>query len=540
VSSVLDELTVGGLLARAVRRNPDGHAIVVDDRHLDFGALDEQSAQLARQLLAAGISKGSRVGLLFPNDERFVIAWFATTRIGAVAVPLSTLATAPELVRTVRHADLQLVLCADRFRSHDYVARWEQALPGIAAGRPYRLLDVPFLRDIWIWGDAAPTWAGQVVLDGEPDASVELLEAAQREVYPSDPASIIYTSGSTADPKGVVHAHASIARQARNGAELRSLTPTDRVFTAMPFFWVGGLTVALLACVHAGAALLVCSSAEPDEVLDFLERERLTFYLGWAHLAKALEQASTFPDRDFSPVRGGTFYAALPPELRPTDLTLINEGLGMTETAGPHSQASMVQVPESLRGTFGPAVLGMDHRIVDARTGQVQPDGVTGELQVRGDTLMLGLHKRERHTYLDRDGWYPTGDLAHLRDGQLYFHGRLDDMVKTNGANVSPREVERVLLEIDGVSSAFVTGVTDTEGVTRVGAVVITAPGAEVTPSDIVEGARSVLSSFKVPRHVVVIPVDLQPITSSGKADRKALVALLEKAAVGDSDAETP
>ncbi|MCW2621281.1 MAG: hypothetical protein JWL64_883 [Frankiales bacterium] len=532
-------MTVPELLAQVLRDHGAADALVVDDLHLSFADLEVQSGRLARQLLDAGIGKGGRVGLLFPNDERFVLAWLAVTRIGAVAVPISTLATASELARTVRHADVHLALSADSFRSHDYVARWEQAYDGVRAGAPFRLLAAPYLRGIWIWGDRSPGWATRVDLAREPDCSPALLAAVEAEVFASDPLSVIYTSGSTAEPKGVVHSHGTVLRQAAKQAAERGLTAQDRVFTPLPFFWVGGLTVALLACLTSGSATLVTGHADPERVLDFLERERLTFYLGWPHLARSLAAAASFPTREFSHVRGGNFHAALPPALRPTDLGLLNEGLGMTETAGPHTRSSSPQLPAALRGSFGEPSTGMDHRVVDPVTRAVLDPGRTGELQVRGDTLMLGLHKRERADYLDADGWYSTGDLVLLRDGNVFFQGRLDDLIKANGTNVSPREVEAVLTTFPQVAGAFVTGVSDDEGVTRVGAVVFSADGAAVSPADVLRHCREVLSSYKVPRYVVVLPADQVPTTASSKPDRLRLVQLVEGAAARGQDGRT-
>ncbi|MCW2622549.1 MAG: hypothetical protein JWL64_2151, partial [Frankiales bacterium] len=286
--------TVGELLARAATAAPQGEVIVLDDTRLTYRELLDRSAVLARQLLAGGVGKGGRVGLLMPNDERFVVALFALARIGAVTVPLSTFATAPELARTVRHADLQLVISADSFLSHDYVARWEQALPGLAAGAPQQLVTAPFLRDLWISGESVPGWARRLEDPAAQAVSAEVLAAAEGEVDASDPVVIIYTSGSTSEPKGVVHSHSGLVRQAAKQATSRGLCAQDRLFSPMPFFWVGGLTVVLLAGVHAQATVLLSGCQDPDDVLAFLERERATWYVGWPHGARALEAAPSF------------------------------------------------------------------------------------------------------------------------------------------------------------------------------------------------------------------------------------------------------
>ena len=521
--------TISALLAQRRADSCDRECLVADEQRMTYGQLEEQSERFARQLLAAGVSFGTRIGILLPNRPEFVVSWTAIARIGAVAVPISTLSTPAELRRICRHANLHLLVSSATYLHHSFVDLIANALGGLDQERPpYRLATLPRLRSVWMWGEGVPGWSEPIDLDVEPDISAEVLAAVEYDVTAGDVASIIYTSGSTADPKGVMHTHGSLMRAARKCRDSYDQRADDRLFTQMPFFWVGGLTVNLLAAMSAGATQLTCSSSAASAVLEFLERERATSVTAWPHLARSIAADPTFSVRDLSSVRMGGLHEALPPSARPIDPTLMNSALGMTETAGPHTVASLAELPEERRGSFGPPQPGMAHRVVDPATGRPVAAAEVGDLLVRGDTRMAGLVRRERHETFDDDGWYRTGDLVSIRDGHLHFHGRLDDLIKTAGANVSPREVEEVLTRLPGVLAAVVTSVDGGERGDVVGAVlVVSDPGFDVDA--IRAAAKLELSSYKVPRVIVILGPDEVPLMSSGKVNRLALIERLRR-----------
>lgn len=531
-------LTLPDLVTQAARRWPERELLVFDQQRLTFREAERQSALLARQLLAAGIGKGAHVGLLFPNAPAFVVSLLAVGRIGAVAVPVSTFSTAAELRTLVRHADLKAILFADQFLGHDYINRLEEAFPTLSdqleRGAPLSVSDAPFLRRAWVWSDQPPSWA-QSALSDFALAPSAVLKAAEAQVVSADIGAIIYTSGSTGEPKGVVHSQGNLLRQSVKQAEDGDYRAGDRIFSAMPLFWVGGLTYKLLPAMQVGACLLGTANGAADALLDFIERERTTLFLGWPYHARALMAAASFADRDLSALRGGNLYAALPVECRPSDPGLVISGLGMTETAGPHTAGQRRLVDESLRGSVGWAAPGMEHRVVDAQSGRDLEDGELGELWVRGDTLMLGLYKRDPTEVFTADGWYRTRDLVSRRDGHFFFEGRLDDMVKIRGVNIAPREVESCLLTLDGVVHVAVTGVRDASGDLVLAAAVLTVDPA-LDENTVRQFLRAELSAYKVPTLICLLPAAELPMRSSGKVDRLALVDRLQ-AAVG---ADTP
>lgn len=521
------EPRVPALLEECVRQYANHELCVFDDERLTYGQADERSALLARQLLAAGVGKGTRIGMIFPNSPEFIITWLAIVRIGAVAVPMSTLATGAELVTIIRHADVQLLITVDRYLKHDYPAALEAELEGLpAVSRPYRLVQVPHLREVWVWGNDCPAWASPVDLSVASGVSADLLAAVEAQVSPADVVSIIYTSGSTAAPKGVIHTHNSFMLQAAKLAASFPYRNDDRVFTPLPFFWVGGLTFVVLNSMHTGSALLG-SGKSGSALLDFLERERVTYLTGWPHLMRAIDSDPTFPDRDFSSMRGGSLVAALPAHRRPKNAA-FGIALGMTETGGPHTVAA-IDYPDELAGSLGTLMPGMEHKLLDVETRLPVVDGAVGELFVRGDALMQGFVKQVRESTFDADGWYRTGDLVSYREGHLFFHGRTDDMIKTSGTNVAPREVELALLALPGIEQAIVLSVPDPQRVNVVGAVVVRSTESRLVAEEIRTSLKATLSTYKIPRVIKIMEGKDVPVLSSTKIDRRLLVRQLSE-----------
>ena len=531
-----DVATVPGLVRGAARAFAGREFVVTPDRTLTFGEADARSRRWAKRLLAAGIGKGSRVGLLFSQREEFVVAFLAITRVGAIAVPMSTFAKPPELRRALGHADVAVLLAPRELGGSSTEELFEAVFPQLTETRAPRLLleDAPFLRSIWILGGAAGgderAWStnapGLWELEDDPDVDDDLLDAVEAQVTPADPVVIVSTSGATAEPKAVVHTHGAQVRHARAMAEVYELTPDDRTFTNMPFFWVGGLTVVVLSSMHVGAAVVTVERMDTTEMLDLIERARPTRLLGWT-LYERLSADPSFGSRDLSSVV----------EMRPPELAapgLRHNSLGMTETGGPHTAASRtnnaVDLPEHLRGSFGPPVPGTQHKIVDPDSGEELPGGVEGEICVRGGGLMDGLYKKERSQAFDEDGWYHTGDKGYLRDGFLFFTGRLTEMIKTGGANVAPREVELAIEAHPGVQAAFVVGIPDEERGELVGCIVCPAPGHELDPAALRDQLRDELASYKIPRKVMVVHYDDLPWLPTGKMSKPRIVELLSDA----------
>lgn len=537
------EPTIPGLLRRNRAARQDHPVLVLDDHVTTYGELEDRSEQFARQLLAAGISKGARVGVMLPNDESFLISWLGIARIGAIAVTLPSLATAHEVATIARHADLQLLIAARRYLHHDFAARLAEAFSGISAqAAPLRLTDAPFLRALWLWCEAdddCPAWAHRIDLAVPSEIDAALLAAAEAAVHSSDPAGIIYTSGSTAEPKGIIHSHGSFVRQGLKLAASFGYAPDERVYASMPFFWVGGLTTTLMCVLSVGGTILA-SRHTGAALLDFIERQRTTAVITWPHILRSLADDPSFVGRDWSSMRNGLFYEALPTSRKPAEKSLLSAPIGMTETNGPYTIIDRF-AGEAQRGSLGRLMPGLEARLVDPDSGETfaqwtgddrdaDSAGRTGILHLRSDVMMLGMVRRENADVFTPDGWYDSCDLISLQNSHLHYHGRADDLIKAHGANVSPREVEGVIAQIAGVAAVHAVGVPDLQRGTVVGAVVVPEPGHPLDPETIRAAAAAALASYKVPRIILIRAASELPVLPSSKVDRRRLVKILQEA----------
>jgi acyl-CoA synthetase (AMP-forming)/AMP-acid ligase II len=510
--------------------------VVLGEQRVTYADADARSARLARALASSGVGKGTRVGLLFPNGPDWLTAWLATARIGALAVPINTFQPPRELGWMLRHADIDTLLTCDSLLGNDLLERIEGCAGSLsrqsAGGGRLALAELPYLRQVVVWGDGARSWATGVdeFLARAETIQPALLAEIEAEVRPADAMLIIYSSGSTAEPKGAIHSHGAVIRHAFNLNTMRDVCPGDVVYSPMPFFWVGGVVFVLVSAMHLGATLLCEDRFEPGETLALLERERATVVMGWPHFAKALAEHPSFPERDLSSIRTGNLYDVLPEDRRVPDPELRSNSLGMTESCGPHTFDRMdIDLPESLRGSFGRSVDGVSHKVVDPETGAPIGPNEPGEIYVRGYSLMQGLYKREREEVFEPDGYYRTGDGGRFdAEGHLYFEGRLGELIKTAGANVTPREVELVLEGLDGVREAFVVGVSHPDRGENVAATVVLAEGVQADSDSLRASLKRELSAYKLPRHWWLADSEDLPMTDSGKIDKRRLRDTLE------------
>jgi acyl-CoA synthetase (AMP-forming)/AMP-acid ligase II len=526
-------LTVGALLHTRAAERPDQVLLAVDDESLTYDDACRRSAELARALLATGASLGTRVGLLYPNGPAFVVAWLAASRIGAVSVPFSTFSTSAELAGLLRGADVVMLLSARRYRSQDFRTSLGTGLHGLDfAGPPPLFSDTaPSLRRIALDLEAPdpgvdPGWTLAGLVDGAGEVDAEVLASAEAAVTPADHMVIVHTSGSASEPKGVIHSHGALIRHLDNLNQLRRYVPGEVLFSNSPFFWIGGFAYALLGTLVAGATL-VCSNA-PDAagVLDVIERERPTMVNGFAASVAYLANDPNFARRNLSSIRRGNLHPIMPDDVRPADPELRHAMLGMTEAGSVCLvDEDEAEQPEHRRGSFGRPAPGLE-AVILGEEGSTAGVGKVGELCLRGPFLMEGYDGRERHQTFDREDWFHTGDLVTRDDdGFFYFRGRSSDMIKTAGANVSPREVEAAILEVSGLVS-HVLGVDDeTRG--QVVAALVRAPAGDVDVDDLRARLRQRLSAYKVPRTIVVVAERDVPMMSSGKLDHRAVKELL-------------
>jgi len=462
---------------------------------ISFAELDRESARIARGLIARGVGKGSRIGFILGNGPDFALMVAAITRIGAIAIPISTLIRANELVRVLRQSDVQGVIVHRRFLEQDYVERFCDALPELRSGRSpeLRLAAVPYLRWIVSDGDQLPPTIHdrRFLVDAAESVDEALLREIEAEVHPSDQAIEIYTSGSMALPKGVKHNHGPVMARAHYLRGMLERQRGQEIAAQLPMFWVGGLMMFLIADWTAGA-VTVCS----DRTM-----RNSRFSVG-----------SVLAEEDLKLIAQAKPYW----------------GLGMTETLGPYSYGDVHRVPGR------PVCAPLDHwaegfevRVVDEQGAPV-PDGGIGEIQVRGPYVTPALHKMPREPYFTADGFLRTGDMGQVEGARVHFTGRNGDMIKTGSSNVSPAEVEMELQALDGVHHAYVLGLPDRErGQLLVAALVARDEAQTLDVTAIETQLRQRLSSYKVPRAYVQIRRDEVPMLPSNKVARRELTALI-------------
>lgn len=501
--------TIDRLVRFQAARHGTKPMVIDPTTRVSYRDLDSTTKDLAAVFLEAGVRKGTRVGLVMPNCTRWVQVCIALTRIGAVLVPLSTLLPPAELTAQLRMAAVQFVLSVEEFRGHRY-------LDGV---RSVPRAELPALQQVW---------SADQLAQATGESARRIVDAITETVTAADPLVVMFTSGSSGPPKGVVHSHGNALGAVRSGLAARCITADTRLYLPMPFFWVGGFGSGILSALLAGATLITEERPQPDTTLRLLERERVTLFRGWPDQADALAR---HPDRarvDLSALRPGSLDALLPDRQRAqtgSRATLF----GMTEAFGPYcGYPADTDLPVSARGSCGKPFPGMDVRIVDPDTGEPVATGTIGTIQLRGPHTLRGICRRSREEVFTADGFYPTGDLGRLdEDGFLFYHGRSDDMFKVSGASVYPGEVERALRTIDGVDNAFVTDLPGAAG-RRVGAAVVS---RALLVDEIRSAARELLSSFKVPTAWLLLESDNDvPRGATGKVDVRRLREMLIKA----------
>jgi acyl-CoA synthetase (AMP-forming)/AMP-acid ligase II len=476
--------TIPAALHAAAERFGSRPAYVEGDRVLSFARLCDEVGRVARGYAARGVAPGDRVCVWAPNSVDWVIAALAVSTAGGTLVPINTRYTAPEARDIIERVDAALVVVAGGFLGRDFAAELA------ADGSTRRILDVAELA----------------ALDGPP------IDVA---VSPDDVADILFTSGTTGRPKGVLSAHRQTVGVARVWAELGGVTARDRYLVVNPFFHSFGYKVGILTGLLTGATLYPVATFDVAATLTLIERERITVLPGAPTIYQSLLTAPERAGHDLSSLRLAVTGAAVVPvvliermrdELR---IDTVVTAFGMTEAV----VATMCRdgdSAETVATTCGRAVPGMEATIAE-------PDeNGAGELLLRGEYVMLGYLDDPAATAeaIDADGWLHTGDVGTLDDaGNLRITDRLKDMYICGGFNVYPAEVEQVLARLDGVADVAVVGASD-ERMGEVGRAFVV-PAGDIAAEDVIAFARERLANFKVPRYVDF--VDALPRNPSGK-----------------------
>jgi fatty-acyl-CoA synthase len=466
---------------------------------LTFSALDRAATEWARALGAAGCGPGVHVGLLAGNRPAWLAAAFGVWRAGATLVPISTFVTTRELGEIVAHADVDTLIMQPQLRGHDYAAMLG-TLP--AAGRIHRFeLDLA----------ARPRGSGPAPLP---------------PIDPDSIACILYTSGTTGTPKGVMLSHRAILATVGPTSTRTGLTPDDSLLSTLPLFWIAGLVIRALPTLAAGCALILLETFTIDGLLAALRRHRPTAL----HLRPPqVGQLLAHPEFDASLLarvhRGGGRIEWFAPHLD-GERCRFTTGYGMTETAGYVTALDWCD-PAAVRAQeMGTTLPGVELRIVDLEGTPCAP-GERGEIRVRGPGLFSGYYKQPAKTGIDADGFFITGDIGWVdADGVFHFAGRSKDLLRVKGINVSPVEVETVLASHPAVDAAYVVGLPADGLDQEVVALIVLRDEGALPEAGLRALAARELSHYKRPSRYLTVARDAIVLGATAKPQRAVLAAL--------------
>ena len=523
--------TLGDLLDEIAAARPDGEAVVFREERLTYAELRARVDAFARALIAVGIGCGDRVAVLLPNRPDWLVAAFATAKVGAIVTAISTFSTARELEWALEHSGAAALVTLDSFRGRRYLDALADICPELADCAPGELHSarLPALRTVICLDRARNGVFGAEEFLARGGAVREaVLAAAQRRVSPTDLCYILYTSGSTATPKGVTLAHGHVIANGFDIGERMHLGPADRVWLAVPLFWSFGSANALPTIMTHGGGIVLQESFDAGEALELIERERCSVYYGMANMARAMLEHPDRHRRRLDAMRTGLTIGL------PEDIAMTMDAIGApelcnvygaTETYGNCAVTDARDSIDLRLHTQGLPLPGMQVCAVDPETRMPLPAGEVGELAVRG-YVTPGYYRAPEQTAaaLDAEGWFLTGDLGLVgEDGRVRFRGRLKEMIKTGGINVAPLEVEAVLLQHPDVKQAYVVGLPDPAREEIVAAVLELRAGATPDPGAVTGWCRERLASYKVPVRLAFRTAEQLPRTPTGKIHKPGL-----------------
>ena len=506
--------TIGVSLHRTVERFAEREALVVcsQDYRATYQQLWDTTTQLAKALLARGITKGDRVGVWAPNRYEWVITQYATARIGAILVNINPAYKARELEYVVNQSGLRLLLLSRLFRQTDYTAILSEVRPRCQA-----LEQVVVIDDAW-----------KALLDEASTVDDRTLAGCEESLSFDEPINVQYTSGTTGAPKGATLSHHNILNNGYFCGETLGYTERDRVAVPVPFYHCFGMVIGNLACASHGSCVVVPGEAfDPGVTLKAIQAEQCTALYGVPTMFIAQLNHPDFATTDFSTLRTGVMAGSPCPvevmrQIRDRmNMKEVTICYGMTETSPVSTQTRVDDPVEKRVGSVGLAHPHVEIKVVDVETGRVVSRNTGGELCTRGYSVMLGYWNDPEATSEAIDGarWMHTGDLATMdTDGYLSIVGRIKDVIIRGGENVYPREIEEFLYTHPDIADAQVIGVPSEKYGEDVMAWVKPRVGVQLSDDQLRRFCKGEIASYKIPRYWKL--VDAFPMTVTGKVQK--------------------
>lgn len=533
--------TFGSLADTMAERFGNREALVFREERYTFSEVRAKIDAVAKGLIELGVKPGDHVALWLMNRPEWIYTMFALARIGAVQVPVNTRFRTNDLAYLLQQSDSAWLITHDVSGPVDFLGMVREVVKLPADGTAIDDPAFPDLNGVIILG--ADQHPGCVDFTRMVEGGQGVSDAALRErvdaVDPDDPVFIMYTSGTTGFPKGVMHNHIML-RLIEERAFRLSITECDTILNYLPLFHLFSYSEAALTSMLTGARQILMETFDPDESIRLVEREGVSIMHGFETHLKDLSEAQERIQADVSTLRCGVFacgmQSSVPIARRAAEVLapmVSITGYGMSEMGAGTAVGGLGDSVEQRAETSGYPAPGYQFRIIDPVTNREQAVGEPGEIVVKGYCLMMGYYNKPQETAdsYDEDGWFHTGDTGVLRhDGYIRFFGRYKDMLKVGGENVDPMEVEALLLGLDGVQQVAVVAYPDPRLTDVAVAYIQPRAGAELTEADVIAYCRGKVATFKIPRHVLFI--DEFPMTGSGKIRKVDLRAdALEKLA---------
>ncbi len=533
-------LTLGGFLKEVVANHGPKEAAVLREgdnvERWSYNDLWDRSLEVAKALVACGVGKGTRVGILMTNRLEFLSATFGTALAGGVTTTLSTFSTSAELDILLKSSACSVLLLEKSVLKKDFVAMLGELEPNINQVTPgdLRSEHYPFLRvlaavDINQNAGGIEDW--NAFLARGQDTPTALVEACAASVMPADPGVLFFSSGSTGKPKGILSAHRGVCLQLWRWRKWYRFEEGLRSWSANGFFWSGNFALGIGGALSAGGSLILQRTFDPEEALELMAIEKATFLFAWPHQWAQLTGASNWLDVDLSALK--FIDADSPIAAHPTINTTYKEpaqAYGNTETFTLSSVYPANTPADVTAGSHGVPVEGNIFKITDPITGEIMPLGQSGEIAVKGPTLMLGYLGVPLDETLDDEGFFHTGDGGYIDEqGRIFWAGRINDIIKTGGANVSPIEIDGVIAKCPGVKVTKTVGIPDELLGEMVVTCIVPHIGVSLDEAKVRNFAKEVLASYKVPRRVLFMEESDLELTGSAKIKSSDIIELAKK-----------
>ncbi len=532
----LINITIGNMLNKRAEEYPDTDAVVYPHRNIrwSYSQFRDICDRAARGFLAMGIKKGDHVAIWANNRPEWLITQFATAKIGAAIVTVNTNYKKFELEYLMKQSDSMTLILTEGYKDSNYLEHLKELCPELEQNKKGELESkkLPCLKNVIYIGDEKHAgmfnWSE---LDAMADEiGQEELEDIEASLDVHDVITMMYTSGTTGFPKGVMLTHYNLTNNGMSMAECMKFTEKDRLCIPVPLFHCFGCVLGVMTCVSKGTSMIMVDQFHPLRVMEAIDWEKCTAVHGVPTMFISIMEHPDFEKFDYSTLRTGIMAGSLCPievmkravnDMNMSEITIV---FGQTESS-PGITQSKTDDPIELRvTTVGKVLPHVEAKIVDPETGEDMPPETTGEIVARGYNVMKGYYKMPEATNqaIDKEGWLHTGDLG-VMDVNGYFRvtGRLKDMIIRGGENIYPREIEEFLYTHAAVRDVQVVGVPDEKYGEEIMAYIILKEGITVSEEEIIKYVKEGLSRFKTPRYIRF--VDEFPMTASGKIQKYVL-----------------